>query len=398
MLFYYPFCCFTTPLFAKYYFFWRKRVRIRRNLQLFWFYISHYSFIFFVLAYFFNILTRTLEKFNLIRKIIHQKKTSMTIWQEGCTGIPLFNVSKGKILNQQYFYVLAVSGGPDSMFLLDNLRQKGYRLAVAHVNYHKRKESDRDEKLVKRYCRTWNLPCFVCPIESSEQLSAKNFQAWAREKRYSFFRKIAQQNQTKYILTAHHLNDHLETYLFQKQRKSLVKHWGLSSKVRWKDVYILRPLIHLSKEQIYQYLSKKKIPYVIDQTNYLPTYQRNIIRQKMINFSAEKKERLFKEIVQKNQELHQIELLLKKKAKKVIANSTLNLNSWATDSPELKIRLLYYWINKNTNQEFVNRKKGIFWETKKQLESPKKILTIILNKNYRVQKNYPWANIEKNLP
>ena len=78
----------------------------------------------------------------------------MTMRQESCTDIPLFNVSKEKILNQQHFYVLAVSGGPDSMLLLDNLRQKGYRLAVAHVNYHKRKESDQDEKLVKKYCQT----------------------------------------------------------------------------------------------------------------------------------------------------------------------------------------------------------------------------------------------------
>jgi len=74
--------------------------------------------------------------------------------QGDSTDIPLFNVSEEKILNQQHFYVLAVSGGPDSMFLLDNLRQKRYKLIVAHVNYHKRKESDRDEELVKEYCRT----------------------------------------------------------------------------------------------------------------------------------------------------------------------------------------------------------------------------------------------------
>jgi tRNA(Ile)-lysidine synthase len=59
-----------------------------------------------------------------------------------------------KNLNQRYFYILAVSGGPDSMFLLDNLCQKGYKFAVSHVNYHKRKESNQDEKLVKEYCRT----------------------------------------------------------------------------------------------------------------------------------------------------------------------------------------------------------------------------------------------------
>jgi|SRR6266487_868181 len=129
-----------------------------------------------------------------------------------------------KILNQQYLYILAVSGGPDSMFLLDNLRQKGYKIAVAHVNYHKREESNQDEKLVKKYCQTWNLPCCVLSIEPDECLLAKNFQAWAREKRYNFFRKISQQKQTKYIVTAHHSDDHLETYLFQKQRKSLIKY------------------------------------------------------------------------------------------------------------------------------------------------------------------------------
>jgi tRNA(Ile)-lysidine synthetase-like protein len=129
-----------------------------------------------------------------------------------------------KILNRQRLYILGVSGGPDSMFLLDNLRQKGYKIIVAHVNYRKREESSQDEELVKKYCQIWNLPCFVCSIKPNDYLLAKNFQSWAREKRYNFFQKIARQKQTKYVITAHHLDDHLETYLFQKQRKSLVEH------------------------------------------------------------------------------------------------------------------------------------------------------------------------------
>lgn len=299
-----------------------------------------------------------------------------------------------KILNHQRFYILAVSGGPDSMFLLDNFRQRQYKFAVAHVNYHKREESYQDEKLVKGYCQTWNLPCFICSVEPGEHSSAKNFQAWAREKRYNFFQKIAQQNKTRYIITAHHLDDHLETYLLQKQKKSLVEYWGLSPKTRWKNIYILRPLIHLEKKQIYQYLKRNKIPYILDQTNYLPIYQRNIVRQKIINSPVEEKEQLLKEIKQKNQALYQTKLLLKKQIKEAIFNSTLNLNTWASNSSELKMRLLYYWINKSTDQEFVNRKKNILLETKKQLESPKKNLMIVLNKNYQVKKNYPWANIE----
>jgi tRNA(Ile)-lysidine synthase len=118
------------------------------------------------------------------------------------------------------------------MFLLDNLFREGYKFTVAHINYHKREESDQDEELVKKYCQTLNLSCFVYSVEPSECPLTKNFQAWAREKRYNFFQKIAQQNQTKYIITAHHLDDHLETYLLQKQRKNLVEHWGLSPKSR----------------------------------------------------------------------------------------------------------------------------------------------------------------------
>jgi len=301
---------------------------------------------------------------------------------------------KEKILNQQHFYVLAVSGGPDSMFLLDNLRRGKYKLAVAHVNYHKRKESKQDEKLVKDYCQAWNLPCFVYSVEASEYLLVKNFQAWAREKRYKFFQKIAQQKKTEYIITAHHLDDHLETYLLQKQRRSLVDYWGLAPKTKQGKIWLLRPLLFFTKAQILLYLTQKKIPYATDNTNQLPLYQRNIVRQTITSLPIEKKEQLLKEIVQKNKKLHQIKLLLKKKLKKTIVNSTLNLNLWISYSPELKIRLLYYWVNENTSQEFVNRKKKTLWEAKKQLESPKKNLIIILNKNYQIKKNYPWASIE----
>jgi tRNA(Ile)-lysidine synthase len=58
-----------------------------------------------------------------------------------------------KILNKKHFYILAVSGGPDSMFLLDKMRNLNYNFAVAHVNYHQREESSYDEELIRSYCR-----------------------------------------------------------------------------------------------------------------------------------------------------------------------------------------------------------------------------------------------------
>ena len=98
----------------------------------------------------------------------------------------------------------------------------------------------------------------------------------------------------------------------------------------------------MKKKQIYQYLTQKNIPYAIDKTNYLPFYQRNIVRQKINSLSATEKKVLQNEIKQKNRELRQTKKLLKKQIKEVIINSSFNLAVWETNSPELKLRLLYY--------------------------------------------------------
>lgn len=284
------------------------------------------------------------------------------------------------------------------MFLLDKMRDLDYNFAVAHVNYHQREESNKDEELVIKYCQNLNLPFFVCQVQFKPQ--KKNFQAEARRIRYNFFQTIARQWKSRYIITAHHLDDHLETYYLQKKRKSLVEHWGLAPKVCWKGdktkkFWILRPLLAVKKEQIYQYLTQKNLLYAIDKTNYLPLYQRNIARQKINSLSTTEKKELQNEVKQKNRELHQTKKLLKKQIKEVIIGSSFNLAVWEINSPELKLRLLYHWINQNTNNAFVNRKRQICAEVNKQLTSPKKKITIILSKGYQIKKNHPWAVLEK---
>ena len=126
-----------------------------------------------------------------------------------------------KILDKNKFYIVAVSGGPDSLFLLDKMRLEGYNLAVAHVNYQKRESSNYDEKLVKDYCQKYSLPY---EIYRQKYNFSGNFQDKARQVRYNFFQKLANKYHTKYIVIAHHLDDHLETYLLQKKRKSLVEY------------------------------------------------------------------------------------------------------------------------------------------------------------------------------
>src|SRR3954451_15338483 len=125
------------------------------------------------------------------------------------------------ILAKNRLYILAVSGGPDSMFLLEKMRLEGFNLVVTHVNYKKRESSDYDENLVRSYCQKYSLLCEVYQFQGSEYSSVSNFQDRARKVRYDFLQKLADKYRTKYIAVAHHLDDHLETYLLQKKRKSL---------------------------------------------------------------------------------------------------------------------------------------------------------------------------------
>ena len=298
-------------------------------------------------------------------------------------------------LDQRKTYILGVSGGPDSIFLLEKMRCWGFNFLVAHVNYGQRKESNQDEYLVRKYCQKWNLPFLVHYADFQCQKTQKNFQAWAREERYNFFARLGEN-----IVLAHHLDDHLETYWWQKNRQSLVENWGLTFKVRWekatKTIYLFRPLLSLSKEEIFQHLVAKKLTFARDSTNYSLVYQRNVLRKKLAQLSQAEKKALVQEIRQKNQELKEIKLVLKQQIQQAIVNSTLNLLVWQKNlSSQLKLRLLYFWVNQQTNQAFVRRKKQIWAEISKQLVSKKNPLTILLSKNYQIKKKFPWAYLEK---
>src|ERR1700744_851053 len=124
------------------------------------------------------------------------------------------------IKDKKSFYVLGVSGGPDSMFLLDKMRKLKYNLIVAHVNYKKRVSSDRDEKIVSDYCNRFKIKFFSFSPKNYEK---GNFQSLARKIRYDFFFSIADIFSTKNIVIAHNFEDSLETYQLQLKRKSLFK-------------------------------------------------------------------------------------------------------------------------------------------------------------------------------
>jgi tRNA(Ile)-lysidine synthase len=270
-----------------------------------------------------------------------------------------------------------------------------YNFVVAHVNYKKREDSDYDEKLVKNYCQKYSLPLEVHHVGGSEYKSIRNFQSQARQIRYNFFQGLADKYQTRYIAVAHHLDDHLETYLLQKQKKTLVEHWGLPSKTKQGKYWIIRPLLSLNKKEICQYLTDNKINYAVDTTNQLLIYQRNVIRQRLSNLTKEEKKSFEKEIAKKNQELRKIKKLVKVAAKQLIISPfILNLDKRVEYSSEVYSRLLYFWINRATGGILWQRKKKLLSETYKQVFISKKTnLVIELGSNFSLVKTNNQALI-----
>jgi len=172
-------------------------------------------------------------------------------------------------------YVLAVSGGVDSMVLLDILsKQKDVQLIVAHYDHGIRKESGQDREFVQFTADRLSLP-----FESeSGNLGERTSEAVAREKRYDFLRKMKNKYAANSIITAHHQDDLLETMVLNIWRGTHRK--GLSSLSSNKD--LLRPLLAYTKEQLITYAKQQGIDWVEDKTNTDTRYVRNYIRAKVM--------------------------------------------------------------------------------------------------------------------
>lgn len=172
-------------------------------------------------------------------------------------------------------YVVAVSGGVDSMVLLDLLHQKpGVELVVAHFDHGIRLDSTEDATLVKQTAKSYGLP-----YDSSEgKLGAGASEAAAREARYAFLRRILKDHNAQAIITAHHQDDVLETAIINLLRGTNRK--GLGS-LRSTDE-IIRPLLSFSKAEIKAYAKTHSIQWREDSTNEDESYLRNYVRRQLI--------------------------------------------------------------------------------------------------------------------
>lgn len=201
-------------------------------------------------------------------------------------------------MSKKQTWIVAVSGGPDSMALLDVLNNKGYHLVAAHVNYLTRETSLRDQKIVENYCREHRIQF---EIKKFDLENTNNFQHDAREFRYEFFKDLVFKHEAQGVALGHHFDDDLETYVFQKNRKMYSDSIGLSKETVIKGIKVWRPLLEYHKDEILEYCHEKNLEYGIDESNLQLDYTRNQIRQSISLLPYEKYQQLVSEMLAERQ-------------------------------------------------------------------------------------------------
>ncbi len=210
-----------------------------------------------------------------------------------------------KLLTDGDTIVLGLSGGPDSMCLLDILIKinKKIKIVAAHINHNIREESDQEAQFIKDYCQEKKV--LLETTKFSKKSKDKNYtEAELREKRYIFFENMIKKHNAKYLFTAHHGDDLIETILMRITRGSDLKGYAGFDLETPKDGYsIIKPLIFTTKKDIEKYNEDNSIPSAEDQTNKSGKYTRNRYRHNVLPFLKQENPQVHLKYLKFSQEL-----------------------------------------------------------------------------------------------
>jgi tRNA(Ile)-lysidine synthase len=199
----------------------------------------------------------------------------------------LVKTIQNTIFQQQLFgrgakIVVGVSGGPDSVCLLDVLAKiapkADLELIIAHVNYGLRgKDSEKDQEFVARLAEKYKLITYGLQPAIGKNSSENEL----RNIRYDFFEEVRKENNFDFIAVAHNADDQAETFLMRVIRGSGLQ--GLSG-MKYKNNFIIRPLLGISRKEILEYLKKNNLSYRTDKTNSQNLFFRNKVRNNLIPY------------------------------------------------------------------------------------------------------------------
>lgn len=262
--------------------------------------------------------------------------------------------------------IVACSGGPDSMCLLHLLNNMGFTCVCAHVNHKVRSESEEEYEFLSKYCEDNGI--IFEGIELTDYVTG-NFELYARNFRYSFFKSLIDKYHANYLFTAHHGDDLVETILMRLTRGSSLKGYVGFNKISKRDNYMLiRPLIYLNKEMIDTYNKDNNVPFRLDYTNDLDDYTRNRFRHKVLPFLKEEDNLVHLRFLKYSEELKEsidyITSLVQVYREKVLNDNILDIPQFKQLDKYMQKRLIYsiledlypdnlYLVNANHIEEII---------------------------------------------
>lgn len=293
--------------------------------------------------------------------------------------------------------IIACSGGPDSMCLLNLLiklrNKKNLELIVAHVNHKLRSASDDEAKMVEEYAKKNNV---TFELQELDYQNTKFSEDDAHRKRYKFFKSLIKKYKAYYLITAHHGDDLIETILMRIARGSNLNGYiGIKRVTQNEDYVTLRPLLSTTKDEIIKYNESENIPYVIDESNDSLKYTRNRYRKNVLPFLKNEDEYIHLKYLKFSEELEEYDNFVNNyiKEKEFIVDNQIVINKITNESEFIKRKTIELIVKSIQVNDYFNISDKQMNELLKLIYNSNK--SIDLNNNYIGINEYGYLKITK---
>ena len=245
--------------------------------------------------------------------------------------------------------VIGVSGGPDSMALLDVLysyqTSLNLKIIVAFVDHCTREEIEDEKVLVQKYCKFKNIIFEETKITKKID---KNFEMEARKIRYDFFGKLVKKYKANYLFTAHHADDLMETIIMRISRGSILKGYkGINLITKKRNYSIVRPLLYTNKVGIMKYLEDEFVKYALDKTNDEDDHTRNRIRHYVIPYLKEEYKNVSEKFFEFSEELDMYDKFVENYLDKsnILVDNKIDLVKYNKEDVLIKRKIIERYLN-----------------------------------------------------